>query len=384
MMRISWKMLVVGIVLVSAGCERNPTSSHVMGQPGMASLLASAGSGPVLLETLVEWDPSAPPSTYGQGCAAGVNNEGLLAGTIDIGNGGTNAVIWDRSEKIIAMEGGTGGYAQALTINDRGGVLIRNNEVDMHLDDRAFMGFFRIPNRTIELGFPTVWTNNRGDQMGNYLRILEDEDRPNLPFHYIGIQYATSTQFQELMAPLDPARRQPGMSRTPRAECEAEALDDLGRVYGKCSVNRKDIKYRWTPTGTPVRIGSAETGMDFAIDDVNRYGEIIGTTSAGAPVYWSAATGKIEIPPPPGISGLKPVAINDRGTVLLSPFYLWGERQMGPTIAYWTRNGGTVVIDKGPWLYAGANDLNNSGVIAGCVGNSGESWPALWRIDQRP
>lgn len=79
----------------------------------------------------------------------------------------------------------------------------------------------------------------------------------------------------------------------------------------------------------------------------------------------------------------KPVAINDRGVVLLSSNYTEGLTQPATTVAYWTLTSGTVVLPKGKWPVAAVHDINNQGVIVGCVSGDGEKKelvPAYWRI----
>jgi hypothetical protein len=163
-----------------------------------------------------------------------------------------------------------------------------------------------------------------------------------------------------------------------------EAIDDLGRVYGRCSVNGRAIHYRWSTASNPVKLPDAEPAhlADVRIHDVNRYGELAGESPSGA-VYWSASTGRIEIPRPPGVSRLEPVGINDRGVILLSSDYYEGEINPSETIAYWTRAGGTIVLEKGGWPEVSVQDINNRGVIAGCVGGDGGKalQPAYWRIN---
>jgi hypothetical protein len=186
----------------------------------------------------------------------------------------------------------------------------------------------------------------------------------------------------KMVPPEDPAKLiYPG--HLPEADCQGEAIDDAGAVYGLCFVlSRNRYHYRWVTGDDPTLFPSGTDQLgDVWIHDVNRYGELVGRASAGA-VYWSAITGRIQIPLPPGVSRLDPVGINDRGVVLLSSDYREGETKAASTIAYWTRTGGTKVLPRNGWQDVQVHDINNRGVIVGCVGGDGskELVPAYWRI----
>jgi hypothetical protein len=167
----------------------------------------------------------------------------------------------------------------------------------------------------------------------------------------------------------------------PEADCNGEAIDDHGAVYGRC-YRARSPHYRWVTGNDPTAFPSGTDNLgDVWIHEVNRYGELVGRTSAG-PVYWSANTGRIQIPPAPGVGRLDPVSINDHGVVLLSSDYTEGVTKAASTIAYWTRTGGMKILPRKAWPSVQVHDINNRGTIVGCVGGEGKRQlvPAYWQI----
>jgi hypothetical protein len=231
---------------------------------------------------------------------------------------------------------------------------------------------------------PTGWVepqspvrmNRLGVAMATYIDVTWADAPPFRPMHYI-----VTSNFGTLVPPIDPGNRLP--YNTPEAECLGEAIDDLGRVYGRCSIEGQTVHYRWTAKDNSTPIPGARKALaDVAIHDVNRYGEIVGGSPSGI-VYWSPAVGRIDIPVPADVPQLQPVAINDRGVVLLSSDYWEAEMAISAkAVAYWTRERGLVLLPRGGWSLVAVRDINNQGVIAGCVGrNAMEFQAAYWRTN---
>jgi hypothetical protein len=267
-------------------------------------------------------------------------------------------------------------------MNDRGQVLVLNGGTDPDWDSNwAWIwnadGSGTVPLPTGYLQYTSAVRMNRlGVAVATYYDVTWSDAPPFRPMHYI-----VTSNFGTLVPPIDPGNRLP--YNTPEAECVGEAIDDAGRVYGRCSIEGRTVHYRWTTKDNPTPIpGAGKALADVWIRDANRYGEVVGTSPSG-PIFWSPAVGRIDIPAPAGGGAVQPVAINDRGVVLLSSDYSRFE-QASPakTIAYWTRDRGTVLIPRGGWPLAAVRGINNQGVIAGCVGDT-DRWlkAASWRIN---
>jgi hypothetical protein len=162
------------------------------------------------------------------------------------------------------------------------------------------------------------------------------------------------------------------------SECLGESIDDSGTVYGRCYVEGGEQRhFRWINGYGPELFPlDGDDFADMGISDVNRYGEVVGGT-----IYWSPSTGRIQIPQLPKIS-LYSIGINDRGVVLLSGEYWDGINRPSPRVGYWTRSGGTKVLPRNGWPHVEVRDINNQGVIVGCVGGDGNKGlvPAYWRV----
>jgi hypothetical protein len=367
------KRIVALLVIGSAGgmiaCENDPAvSTDPLESASLAASTTNEGTGPFLLEMAVE------PEQALLGCAQAVNNEGMISGwNVIIGAGHTIEIIalWNRAGEFIRF--GPAGYGiQVLGMNDRGQILsteaVGYPVVRVYNPDGS--GFELTTGWGRYLDRSPVRMNRKGDVMATYRVDPEYCNSVGCPVDDI-----LTTHLGWLAAPVRPPWR-------PHSLCWGETIDHDGAVYGLCGGDGANRHYRWTardnatqfPTG-PDRL------LDVWIDRINRYGEVVGSTAAG-PVFWSQATGRIQIQVPPGVARLKPVALNDRGVVLLSSDYTEGQMLPAQTIAYWTRAGGTFVLPRKGWPVMAAFDINNQGVIVGCVGGDGgkELVPAYWRI----
>ena len=366
-------LLVIGSVGMIA-CENDPAiTKDLDDSASFAASTANGGTGPFLLEMAGEPEPAL------LGCAQAVNNEGMISGwnVIDIGAGNTieRMALWNRAGEFV--EFGSAGYGagiQVLGMNDRGQILSRvagsgYPEVRVDNPDGSIFVLTAGWGREAYQNYP-VRMNRKGDVMATYWVDPEYCRSVGCPVDDI-----LTTHLGWLAAPARPPW-------VPHSTCVGETIDHDGAVYGLCWGDGATRHYRWTardnarqfPTG-PDRL------LGVWIHDINRYGELVGRTTAG-PLFWSQTTGRIQIPMPPGVSRLEPVAINDRGEVLLSSDYVEGENRAAGTIGYWTRASGTVVLPRKGWPIVSVYDLNNQGVVVGCVGGDGnkELVPAYWRI----
>jgi hypothetical protein len=225
-----------------------------------------------------------------------VNNEGFFSGWYYEDGGGTVLERWDRSGKLVGTQGGPASHSWVLGMNDRGQVLGGAGGTDPYVDFNWV--FIWNPDGSVSYPLPTgdvelqhaVRMNRTGNVMATYDRLRLSDEPPWPPANYI-----FTSVLGELAPPPDPSRRPPAY--TSEAECVGEAIDDLDRVYGRCSVNGEAVHYRWSTASDPVKLPGAEPAQlaDVRIHDVNRYGELAGESPSGA-VYWSANTGRIEIP----------------------------------------------------------------------------------------
>jgi hypothetical protein len=372
-------ILVVGGV---SACQDDPA---VVPDPDASSSFAisttnATGMGPFLLELpREEGEPSL------RGCAQAVNDEGFIAGWHVIDLWWASAIInaatvWDRQGKPLPWSPWHNGDQDLLVLdmNNRGQVLVRGNW--WVADEVTVFGPDGHSEHPIQPGYYEHLKDNpiRMNRTGSVMATFQLDSEfcrfdPCPAFSWIAV-----TGRGKLTPPEDPSRQPPGF--LPEADCEGEAIDDNGAVFGRC-YGAESAHYRWVTGNDPTPFpAGADDLADVWIHDVNRYGELLGKNSAGA-IYWSPSTGRIQIPLPPGVSRLEPVAINDRGVVLLASDY--NERDIIParTVAWWTRSGSTKVVPRNGWPIMAAFDINNQGVIVGCVGGDGEKElvPAYWR-----
>jgi hypothetical protein len=304
-----------------------------------------------------------------------VNNEGMISGwhVISVGGGATIDVVarWDRTGKFI-RSGAQGGYQERIWVidmNDRGQILSRvraGPHYEVRVENADGSGFMMPQTYTREISHDPVRMNRAGDVMATYWLNPDCWYTESCP-----IEDILTTHLGWLDPPFTPPGGAAGL-------CVGETIDDNRAVYGLCG----GLHYRWTTRDNAAPFPSGPDRLiDVWIHDINRYGELVGRTTAG-PIFWSQATGRIQIPMPPGVTPLEPVAINDRGEVLLASDYREGSTQPAQTIAYWTKSSGTVVLPRKGWPIMAAHDINNQGVIVGCVGGDGgkELVPAYWRI----
>jgi hypothetical protein len=376
-------LVVIGCTAGIAACQGDPavaTDADVFA----ASITETAGAaGPFLLE--IPHDPE--PSKLS--CVTAVNNEGMMTGwhVVQIPGGSTTVeavAVWNRTGKLIRTWS-IGSKPSVIDINDRGQILTRDGEPPYSsFEENVFVS--TPDGSSAEAPLPSsaatlltndpVRLNRLGHVMATYL--LDPEScryDPCPPFESI-----VSTGLGALKPPPDPSKQPPGL--LPEADCRGEAIDDNGAVYGSCLVNGQRLHYRWITRDQPTVFPPKGDAIRYTrIHDVNRYGQLV-AEAPGTGVFWSQATGRFFIPLPPGVIRQKPVAINDRGVVLLSSNYTEGLTQPATTVAYWTLTSGTVVLPKGKWPVAAVHDINNQGVIVGCVGGDGEKElvPAYWRI----
>lgn len=335
--------------------------------------------GPFPLEAPVDYGPSK------EACAQVVNNEGMFAGwfyaNVTPDAEAEAAAMWDRNGKVISTWG-TDLLTWVVDVNDRGMILTRAGEPGFHNDpyyvtamDRSGYRFDLPGGFLVFLTDDPVRMNRSNHVMASYWSYMDEHQLPPV---WPPMTYVWTTHLRALTPPADPTRNPPF---APRADCTGEAIDDNGAVYGRCYVEGKLGHYRWVTADNPVPFPSGPDKLrDVRIHDVNRYGELVGESSSGA-IFWSPSTGRIEIPRRAGVSRFEPVAINDRGVILVAEFYSEGKSLDSGTIAYWTRAGGTVYIPR-IWPIAVVQDMNNQGVIAGCVGGDGPNRmvPAYWKI----
>lgn len=345
---------------------------------------------PVLLEV-----PHTPEPSL-EGCAQVVNNEGMFAGWFYDNLGWApeypSIAKWNRSGKYFPWWGSAGtSLTQAgelapvtwvVDVNDRGSLLTRSTEPLQYNSPRDIFvlgpdgtGMAPLPGGyLVFLTDDPVRMDGHGHVMATYWSHFDEHDVPPV---WPPNTYILATHLGALDPPADPTRDRP---YAPLADCVGEAIDDDGAVYGRCEVEGKLGHYRWVTAGNPVPFPTgADKLRDVRIHDVNRYGEVVEATPNGA-IFWSASTGRIDIPNHTS-RPFKPVALNDRGVVLLAEFYSEGESLRSGYIAYWTRASGKVVIPT-IWPTAVVHDINNQGVIAGCVGGDGPRrlTPAYWKI----
>jgi hypothetical protein len=173
---------------------------------------------------------------------------------------------------------------------------------------------------------------------------------------------------------LEPSHADPWGAWDGPAECLGEAIDDNGNVYGRCYIEGEKVHFLWPNGNGPEVYPPNAVDIGEQITAVNRYGESVGE------FYWSPSTGPVQLPRVSGVS-FSPIAMSDRGVVLLAGGY-WDGVHTVPWIAYWTLNGGITVLAKKGWPHVQVHDINNQGLIVGCVGGDGnkELVPAYWRI----
>ena len=377
------------VILAAAGtiaCEDDPA---VVTDPDVSSSFAisttnATGMGPFLLEMpRDEGEPSL------RGCAQAVNDEGMISGWTVVGvpgQGGStiNALtVWDRKFKptlpgwsIPTLE-----FA-VVDMNNRGQVLALVGDPAFALPDDVLL---IDPDGTVETPVPSYSFGSflsvypiRMDRAGNVMVSYLRNDCLSTPY-----PCTEEVAWIEVTGrgKLEPSHEDPWGAWDGPAECLGEAMDDNGTVYGQCYIEGNKVHFRWpSGYGPEVYPPNAIDLVNGGIVDVNRYGEVIGGDDLGA-VFWSPSTGRVQIPQLPTIS-LYPIGLNDRGVVLLSGEYWDGTNRPSPRVGYWTRIGGTKVLPRNGWPHVEVHDINNQGVIVGCVGGDGskELVPAYWRV----
>ena len=374
-------LAIAAVVGFASGCTEEPAPFLAPELAGSVVPSFAQASGPMLLVNPYHGSPDDPPPT--SSCAHQVNNEGAFSGWYHEGSGDVVVQRWDRNGRATESTPGPSTSASwPLDMNDRGQVLaLAGGNDPSQAADWLFIwnadgsGNLPLPAGHVEPTTP-VRMNRLGATMATYVNPFWWVEPPFPPIHDI-----VTSNFGALALPRDPWNQFP--YNTPEAECLGEAIDDLGRVYGRCSIEGQMVHYRWTTRDDATPIPGARRALaDVWIRDVNRYGELVGSTPSG-PVFWSPGAGLLTIPSPLGNQPLVPVAISDRAVVLLSSDHNEGEMAYpAKTIAFWTRERGLTLLPWGDWPFVAVRDINNQGIIAGCVGTSrAELQAAWWRIN---